>query len=61
MDSVTFIDAFQRLRRHPSVLNLQDKALKDIDSQKNATINRAVSRVFGDIIPAPQGEKELSA
>ncbi|MEM1307960.1 MAG: protelomerase family protein [Cyanobacteria bacterium P01_H01_bin.153] len=61
VDSVTFIDAFQRLRRHPSVLNLQAKALKDIDSQKNATINRAVSRVFGDIIPSPQGEKELSA
>jgi hypothetical protein len=33
----------------------------DVDSSKNSTLNRAINRVFGGIIPAPFGEKELSA
>jgi hypothetical protein len=36
-------------------------ALKDIDSGKNSTLNRAINRIFGAIIPAPFGEKDLSA
>ena len=35
-------------------------ALKDIDSGKNKTLNRAVTRIFGDVIPLPHGEKALS-
>ena len=35
-------------------------ALKDVDSGKNKTLNRAVSRIFGEITPVPYGEKELS-
>lgn len=61
VDSVTFIDAFNRLRRYPDVLALKTRALKDIDSQKNSTINRAIQRIFSEIIPAPYGETELSA
>ena len=61
VDSATFIDAFNRLRRDPNVLELKAQALKDIDSQKNSTINRAIQRVYGDIIKPPYGEKELSA
>ena len=45
---------------------MKDWTLKEVDSGKNKTINRAVKRVFGSerdrgaIIPVPYGEKELS-
>jgi len=66
VDTATFIDAFSRLRRTPDVMEMKGWALKDIDSGKNKTVNRAVRRIFGDkrdsgeIIPVPHGEKELS-
>ena len=60
VDSITFIDAFSRLRRMPEVMEMKDWALKDIDSGKNKTLNRTVRKVYEDIIPVPFGEKELS-
>jgi len=66
VDTKTFIDAFSRLRREPDVMEVSKWALKDIDSGKNATLNRAVKRVYGaarpggEIIPVPYGEKALS-
>lgn len=60
VDSATFIDAFSRLRRSPEVMEMKSWALKDIDSAKNATLNRAVKRVYGSVIPVPFGEPELS-
>ena len=60
VDSLTFIDAFSRLRREPDVMELRGYQLKDIDSAKNATVNRAVRRVYGDVIPVPFGEEALS-
>ena len=66
IDTPTFIDAFSRLRRTPEVMAMKDWTLKEVDSGKNKTINRAVKRVFGSerdrgaIIPVPYGEKELS-
>ena len=66
IDTPTFIDAFSRLRRTPAVMAMKDWTLKDIDSGKNKTINRAVERVLGTerkggaVIPVPYGEKELS-
>ena len=60
VESAMFIDAFSRLRREPDVMELRGYQLKDIDSAKNATVNRAVRRIYGDIIPVPFGEKELS-
>jgi len=60
VDTATFIDAFSRLRRDPDVMEMKGWALKDVDSGKNATLNRAVKRVYGEIIPVPHGEKELS-
>jgi len=56
-----FVDAFSRLRRDPDVLALKSLALKDIDSGKNSTLNRAINRVYGATIPAPFGEQTLSA
>ncbi len=60
VDSATFVDAFSRLRREPDVMEMRGWALKDVDSGKNKTLNRAVNRIYGEIIPVPQGEKELS-
>lgn len=60
VDSAVFIDAFSRLRREPEVMEMKGYALKDIDSAKNSTLNRAVRRIYGEIIPVPYGEKELS-
>ena len=60
VDTTTFVDAFSRLRREPDVMEVSKWALKDIDSGKNKTLNRAVARVFGDVIPLPYGEKALS-
>ena len=60
VDTATFIDAFSRLRREADVMEMKGWALKDVDSGKNATLNRAVKRVYGEIIPVPHGEKELS-
>lgn len=58
--SSVFIDAFSRLRREPDVMELREWSLKDVDSGKNATLNRAVKRIYGKVIPVPHGEKELS-
>jgi hypothetical protein len=41
-------------------MEMKEWALKDIDSGKNKTINRAVKRIYGEIIPVPHGEEELS-
>jgi len=41
-------------------MEMKDWALKDIDSGKNSTLNRAVKRVSGEMIPVPYGESELS-
>ena len=66
VDTLTFMDAFSRLRRAPEVMEMKDWKLIEVDSGKNKTLNRAVRRVFGDkrdsgeIIPVPHGEKELS-
>jgi hypothetical protein len=60
VEAATFVDAFSRLRRSPEVIEMKDWALKDIDSGKNSTLNRAVKRVYGEIIPVPHGETELS-
>lgn len=60
VDSATFVDAFSRLRREPDVMEMREWALKDVDSGKNKTLNRAVNRVYGEIIPVPHGEKEIS-
>ncbi len=64
VDTVTFIDAFSRLRREPGVMTMKDWSLKEIDSGKNKTLNRAVRRLFGadraggEIIPVPYGEQK---
>jgi hypothetical protein len=60
VETTTFMDTFGRLRRAPEVIEMQHWALKDIDSGKNKTLNRAVKRIYGEIIPVPYGEKELS-
>jgi hypothetical protein len=60
VETTTFMDAFGRLRREPDVIEMQSWSLKDIDSGKNKTLNRAVRRIYGEIIPVPYGEKELS-
>ena len=60
VEAATFIDAFSRLRREPDVMEMKGYKLAEIDSAKNATLNRAVKRIYGDIIPVPHGEKELS-
>lgn len=61
VDSATFIDAFNRLRRYPDLLELKGKALTEVDSGRNSTLNRAINRMFKGVIPAPHGEKDLSA
>lgn len=66
VDSLTFMDAFNRFKRMPEIKEVQDWQLKDIDSAKNKSLNRAVKKLFGDdrdggaVIPTPYGEKELS-
>ena len=60
VDTPTFIDAFSQLRREADVIEMRGWSLKDVDSAKNKTLNRAVTRIYGDIIPVPYGEKELS-
>ena len=61
VDSATFIDAFSRLRRCADVLALKSKTLAEVDSGKNSTLNRAINRIFADVVPPPHGEKALSA
>ncbi|NER85189.1 MAG: hypothetical protein F6K42_37940, partial [Leptolyngbya sp. SIO1D8] len=60
-DAALFIDALNRVRRDPSILELKEARPSEIDSRKNSTINRAVNRVYGDIIKPPFTETELSA
>ena len=60
VDTPTFIDAFSQLRREADVIEMRGWSLKDVDSAKNKTLNRAVTRIYDDIIPVPYGEKELS-
>ena len=56
IEASVFVDAFSRLRREPDVIEMREWSLKD-DSGKNATLNRAVKRIYGDIIPKPHGKK----
>ena len=60
VESAIFIDAFSRLRRMPEILEMKDWLLTEVDSGKNKATNRAVKRIFGEIIAPPHGEKELS-
>ena len=60
VEATKFIDAFSRLRRMPEILEMKDWLLTEVDSGKNKMTNRAVRRLFGEIIPPPHGEKELS-
>ena len=48
VDTLTFMDAFSRLRREPDVMEMKDWKLIEVDSGKNKTLNRAVRRIFGD-------------
>ncbi|MBE7385765.1 MAG: hypothetical protein F6J95_030785 [Leptolyngbya sp. SIO1E4] len=61
IETTLFIDAFNRVRRDPDVLELQGLRPAEIDSRKNSTINRAVNRVYGEIIAPPFTEDSLSA
>ena len=64
VEAATFIDAFSRLRREPEVMEMKDWKLKQVDSGKNKTLNRAVKRIYGsdrdggEIIPVPHGEEK---
>ena len=60
VDTAVFIDAFSRLRREADVVEMRGYQLKDIDSAKNSILNRAVKRVYGEIIPVPYGEDYLT-
>ncbi|MGD1866117.1 MAG: protelomerase family protein [Phormidesmis sp.] len=60
IEASVFVDAFSRLRREPDVMEMRAWSLKEVDSGKNATLNRAVKRIYGEIILVPFGEKELS-
>lgn len=60
VDSAIFIDAFSRLRRDSYVMEMKDWTLTEIDSGKNKMLNRTVKRVYGEVIPVPHGEVELS-
>lgn len=56
------IDAFTRFRRIASIRELQEAENTAVDSRLNATVNRAVRKVFPEeILPAPLGESLLSA
>ncbi len=61
IETTRFIDAFNRVRRDPDVLEMQGLRPAEIDSRKNSTINRAVNRVDGAIIDPPFTEDFLSA
>ncbi|MEO0986864.1 MAG: protelomerase family protein [Cyanobacteria bacterium J06639_14] len=60
-DTALFIDALSRVRRDSNILELKTSSPSEIDSRKNSTVNRAVNRVYGDIIKPPFTETELSA
>ncbi|MEM7769238.1 MAG: protelomerase family protein [Cyanobacteria bacterium P01_A01_bin.37] len=55
------IDAFTTLRRDADVKELQKLENTKVDSQRNSTLNRAIGRVFGEVLQPPVGEKFLSA
>lgn len=42
VESATFVDVFSRLRREPNVMEMRARSLKDVDSGKNKTLDRAV-------------------
>lgn len=58
IESSVFVDAFSRLRREPDVMEMREWSLKEVDSGKNATLNRAVKRVYGEVISIPFGEEK---
>ncbi len=55
------IDAFIRFRRSANVKALQEEENTAVDSRLNATINQAVRQIFGDVLPSPLGDNQLSA
>ncbi|MEL6776519.1 MAG: protelomerase family protein [Cyanobacteria bacterium J06597_16] len=61
MPANLLIDAFTTLRRDADVKELQKLENTKVDSQRNSTLNRAIGRVFGEVLQPPVGEKFLSA
>ncbi|NEP18834.1 MAG: hypothetical protein F6J97_18360 [Leptolyngbya sp. SIO4C1] len=55
------IDAFTTLRRDADVRELQELENTKVDSQRNSTLNRAIGRIFSEVLQPPVGEKFLSA
>jgi hypothetical protein len=61
VDASIFVDAFRRLRCDAEILEIERFSNSAADSMKNSKINRRVNRIFGEIIPPPFTETELSA
>ncbi|NEP17339.1 MAG: hypothetical protein F6J97_10600 [Leptolyngbya sp. SIO4C1] len=55
------LDAFTTLRRDADVRALHQLENTAVDSQRNSTLNRAIGRLFGEVLAPPVGEKFLSA
>ncbi|PZO42319.1 MAG: hypothetical protein DCF15_22925, partial [Phormidesmis priestleyi] len=55
------IDAFTRFRRTANIKTLQGEENTAVDSRLNATINKAVRQIFGEVLRSPLGDEQLSA
>ncbi|MGI8936258.1 MAG: protelomerase family protein [Phormidesmis sp.] len=55
------IDAFTRFRRTANIKALQEEENTAVDSRLNATINKAVRQIFGEVLRSPLGNEQLSA
>ena len=54
--AVDFINGFEKLRRDPTVVRMRTLTEAEFDSSWNSSINRAVERIFGEVLPLPYQE-----
>ena len=54
--AVDFINGFEKLRRDPTVVRMRTLTEAQFDSSWNSSINRAVERIFGEVLPLPYQE-----
>ncbi|MFL9458089.1 protelomerase family protein [Tolypothrix bouteillei VB521301_2] len=61
IESWKVVDALLKLRRQAENKEIRNCLLTEVDSRKNATVNRKVRELFGELLQPPHGVEQISS
>ncbi|MUG99829.1 hypothetical protein F7734_49180 [Scytonema sp. UIC 10036] len=61
IESWKVVDALLKLRRMAENKEIKNCLLAEVDSRKNATVNRKVREIFGELLQPPHGVEQISS